>query len=124
MKWRTGLQRLRLALIHLPKVAAAVVVQTAHGSVVLARRGAEKRRLQGILHPDDAVRAMEAGAAGIVVSNHGGRQADYAPATLDVLPAIVRAVDRRVPVLMDGGVRRGTDIIKVRVLCFTRGVIS
>lgn len=50
---------------------------------------------------------------GIVVSNHGGRQLDTAPASLDALPAVAAAVGRRVPVLMDGGIRRGTDIIKV-----------
>lgn len=63
------------------------------------------------------MRALEAGADGIVVSNHGGRQLDTAPATLDALPAIAAAVGRRVPVLMDGGVRRGTDIIKARTRC-------
>ena len=56
---------------------------------------------------------MDAGVDGIVVSNHGGRQLDTAPASLDALPAVAAAVGRRVPVLMDGGIRRGTDIIKV-----------
>ena len=56
---------------------------------------------------------VEAGADGIIVSNHGGRQLDYAPASLDALPGIAAAVGKRVPVLMDGGVRRGTDVIKV-----------
>ena len=59
---------------------------------------------------------VDAGADGIIVSNHGGRQLDYAPASLDALPGIVAAVGKRVPVLMDGGVRRGTDIIKVSAL--------
>ena len=60
---------------------------------------------------------VQAGADGIIVSNHGGRQLDYAPAALDALPGIAAAVGKRVPVLMDGGVRRGTDIIKVGAMC-------
>ncbi|MGH2392239.1 MAG: alpha-hydroxy acid oxidase, partial [Candidatus Limnocylindria bacterium] len=67
--------------------------------------------VKGILHPDDARQAVEHGAAGVVVSNHGGRQLDAAIASLDALPGLVQAVDRRVPVLMDGGVRRGTDVL-------------
>lgn len=69
--------------------------------------------MQGVLSPDDAERAIDAGADGIVVSNHGGRQVDFAPAAFEVLPAVARVVHGRVPVLIDGGVRRGTDIIKV-----------
>jgi 4-hydroxymandelate oxidase len=61
-------------------------------------------------------RALEAGAAGIIVSNHGGRTVDQLPATLDALPPIVDRVARRVPVLVDGGVRRGTDIVIARAL--------
>jgi 4-hydroxymandelate oxidase len=67
--------------------------------------------LKGILHPDDARLAIEHGAAGIGVSNHGGRQLDAAIASLDALPGVVEAVDGRVPVLLDGGVRRGTDVL-------------
>ena len=69
--------------------------------------------MQGVLCPEDAHMGVEAGADGIIVSNHGGRQLDYAPASLDALPGIAAAVGKRVPVLMDGGVRRGTDVIKV-----------
>ena len=68
--------------------------------------------IKGIMRPDDAVRAADAGVQGIVVSNHGGRQLDTAPATLDVLPRVVDAAGGRVEVLVDGGVRRGTDVIK------------
>lgn len=68
--------------------------------------------IKGILDVDDARRAADAGADGIVVSNHGGRQLDGVPATLDVLPEIVDAVGDRVEVLLDGGVRRGTDVVK------------
>lgn len=70
--------------------------------------------MQGVLTAEDARLAMDAGVDGIIVSNHGGRQLDFAPAAIDVLPSIASAVNRRVPVLMDGGIRRGTDIIKVR----------
>jgi 4-hydroxymandelate oxidase len=67
--------------------------------------------VKGILHPDDAGLAIEHGAAAIEVSNHGGRQLDGAIASLDALPAVVDAVAGRVPVLLDGGVRRGTDVL-------------
>jgi 4-hydroxymandelate oxidase len=67
--------------------------------------------VKGILHPDDAQLAVEHGASAVDVSNHGGRQLDAAIASLDALPAVAEAVDRRVPVLMDGGVRRGTDVL-------------
>jgi 4-hydroxymandelate oxidase len=67
--------------------------------------------VKGILHPDDAALAIEHGAAGIGVSNHGGRQLDGAIASLDALPAVVEEVAGRVPVLLDGGVRRGTDVL-------------
>jgi 4-hydroxymandelate oxidase len=75
--------------------------------------------VKGIVRPDDALRAAEAGAAGVVVSNHGGRQLDTSPATLDVLPEIVDALaahGHRIEVLMDGGVRRGTDVLKAVAL--------
>ena len=68
--------------------------------------------LKGILHADDAELAIAHGAAGIVVSNHGGRTLDTLPATLEVLPGIADRVGGRVPVLMDGGIRRGTDVFK------------
>ncbi|KAF4408058.1 alpha-hydroxy-acid oxidizing protein [Streptomyces lycii] len=66
--------------------------------------------LKGVLHPDDARLAVEHGAAGVIVSNHGGRQCDAVPAALDCLPAVAGAVAGRVPVLLDGGVRRGSDV--------------
>jgi 4-hydroxymandelate oxidase len=66
--------------------------------------------LKGVLHPADAELAVEHGMAGIFVSNHGGRQLDLVPAALDALPAVVHAVDGRIPVVLDGGVRSGGDI--------------
>ena len=68
--------------------------------------------IKGVLTGDDARRAVDEGAAAIVVSNHGGRQLDYLPATLRALPEVVTAVAGRTEVLMDGGVRRGTDVVK------------
>jgi len=75
--------------------------------------------VKGIVRPDDALRAAEVGAAGIVVSNHGGRQLDTAPATLDVLPEIADALaahGHAIELLLDGGVRRGTDVLKALAL--------
>lgn len=72
--------------------------------------------LKGVLHPADARLAVEAGVAGLLVSNHGGRQLDTVPATVDALPAVVEAVGGRVPVILDGGVRRGTDAAKAIAL--------
>jgi 4-hydroxymandelate oxidase len=71
---------------------------------------------KGILHPDDAVRAIDHGVRAIAVSNHGGRQLDSAVAALDALPHVVDAVAGRVEVLVDGGVRRATDILKALAL--------
>ena len=72
--------------------------------------------VKGVLRGDDAALAVEHGAAGVIVSNHGGRQLDSAPASIDVLPEVVAAVDGRVAVLVDGGIRRGTDIVKALAL--------
>lgn len=72
--------------------------------------------VKGILHPDDAERAIALGCDGIVVSNHGGRVLDGAPASLDRLPAIVARVNRRVPVLLDSGIRDGRDVFKALAL--------
>lgn len=68
--------------------------------------------VKGVLTAEDARRAVDEGASAIVVSNHGGRQLDCVPASLEVLPEIVSAVNGQIDVLMDGGVRRGTDVIK------------
>lgn len=72
--------------------------------------------VKGLLHPDDARCAIDAGADAVVVSNHGGRQLDDAPATISLLPAIVEAVGDRAEVLFDSGIRRGSDIAKALAL--------
>lgn len=72
--------------------------------------------LKGVLHPADARQAISLGAAGLIVSNHGGRTLDTAPATAHALPRVVQAVQGAVPVLVDGGIRRGTDVLKAIAL--------
>ncbi len=72
--------------------------------------------LKGVLNPDDAATAVSAGVAGIIVSNHGARNLDTVPATIDALPAVVEKVSGRLPVLVDGGIRRGTDVVKALAL--------
>ena len=72
--------------------------------------------LKGICHPDDARRAIDHGADGVYVSNHGGRQANGGIAAIDMLPAVATAVDGRVPVLFDSGIRSGTDVVKAIAL--------
>ncbi|GAB3996484.1 alpha-hydroxy acid oxidase [Spirosoma daeguense] len=72
--------------------------------------------LKGILHPDDARKAVDYGADGIIVSNHGGRQVDGAISTIEALPNVVTAVNGRLPVLLDSGIRGGADVIKALAL--------
>lgn len=72
--------------------------------------------IKGVLSPADARAAVDAGADAIVVSNHGGRQLDGTPATIDILPSVVAAVGDRTEVLMDGGIRRGVDVIRALAL--------
>jgi 4-hydroxymandelate oxidase len=73
-------------------------------------------RLKGSLNPDDAVKAASMGVDGIIVSNHGARNLDTVPATISVLPFIAERVAGRLPVLVDGGIRRGTDVWKALAL--------
>jgi isopentenyl diphosphate isomerase/L-lactate dehydrogenase-like FMN-dependent dehydrogenase len=72
--------------------------------------------IKGVLTGEDAGRALDAGAAGIVVSNHGGRQLDCVSASLRALPEVVSAVSGRAEIMMDGGIRRGSDIVKALCL--------
>jgi L-lactate dehydrogenase (cytochrome)/(S)-mandelate dehydrogenase len=80
--------------------------------------------VKGILDADDAARAVDLGADGVVVSNHGGRQLDGAVASLDALPAVVARVGERAEVLLDGGIRRGTDVVKALCLGATAVLIG
>ena len=72
--------------------------------------------LKGVLSPEDAAQAVSAGAGALIVSNHGGRNLDTAPATIEALPRVAEAVAGRIPLLLDGGIRRGTDIAKALAL--------
>ena len=86
------------------------------GLQALRERWRRRLLVKGILHPDDALRAAAIGCDGVVVSNHGGRQLDGAVASIDALPAIAAAVGNRIEILIDGGVRRGSDIVKALAL--------
>jgi 4-hydroxymandelate oxidase len=72
--------------------------------------------LKGIMNPLDAETAIKVGASGVIVSNHGGRCLDAQPATIEVLPRVTAQVGGRVPVIVDGGIRRGTDVVKALAL--------
>jgi isopentenyl diphosphate isomerase/L-lactate dehydrogenase-like FMN-dependent dehydrogenase len=72
--------------------------------------------IKGIVHPDDAKRAADLGVAAVWVSNHGGRQLDQMVATMDMLPRIVEAIGGRSQIILDGGVLRGTDVLKALAL--------
>jgi isopentenyl diphosphate isomerase/L-lactate dehydrogenase-like FMN-dependent dehydrogenase len=72
--------------------------------------------LKGVIAPEDAQLSVQRGASGIIVSNHGGRQLDGVIATIDALPDVMDAVGGKIPVLMDGGIRRGSDILKALAL--------
>lgn len=82
----------------------------------LRARWKGKLLVKGILHPDDAGLCVDCDCDGIVVSNHGGRQVAFGPATIDVLPAIANAVAGRAEILLDSGIRRGADIIRAKAL--------
>jgi L-lactate dehydrogenase (cytochrome) len=80
--------------------------------------------IKGILSADDAKQAVAIGATAVIVSNHGGRQLDTAPATVDCLTDIVAAVDGKAEVILDGGIRRGTDVLKAMALGATACMIG
>jgi 4-hydroxymandelate oxidase len=79
---------------------------------------------KGVLRPDDARRAVDHGAAALVVSNHGARNLDTVPATADVLPRVVAEIGGELPVLVDGGIRRGTDVAKALMLGATAVLVG
>jgi (S)-mandelate dehydrogenase len=82
--------------------------------VIKRVRGAWPGKLlvKGVVHPQDAERALQVGCDGVIVSNHGGRQLDSELASFDALPGVVQAIGGKATVLMDGGIRRGSDIVK------------
>jgi L-lactate dehydrogenase (cytochrome)/(S)-mandelate dehydrogenase len=80
--------------------------------------------LKGVMHPEEAREAAKRGVDAIIVSNHGGRQLDGAAGSLDALPAIAEAVAGRIPILLDGGVRRGSDVLKALALGATACLIG
>jgi L-lactate dehydrogenase (cytochrome)/(S)-mandelate dehydrogenase len=80
--------------------------------------------LKGVMHPEEASEAAKRGVDAIIVSNHGGRQLDGAAGSLDALPAIAAAVAGRIPILLDGGVRRGSDVLKALALGATACLIG
>jgi 4-hydroxymandelate oxidase len=96
--------------------AAARVVPTWRDIAWLRAHTRLPLLIKGILAPDEAEIAVAEGADGVIVSNHGGRNLDTLPASIDALPAVTARIAARVPVLMDGGVRRGTDILKAIAL--------
>ena len=80
--------------------------------------------LKGVLHPDDARAALDHGVDGLVVSTHGGRQVDGAIASVDALPDVVAAVEGRIPVLLDSGIRSGADVFKALSLGATAVLVG
>ena len=106
--------------------AAGFIIPRMMGRPVLPKTTADLARiveytslqvvLKGVMTPDDARRAVDTGAAGIVVSNHGGRVIDHLPGTAEVLPGIVEAVKGQITILVDGGIRSGADVVKMLAL--------
>lgn len=109
-----GMTALELAQLFAQE--AADCSQTWHDVESVRRQWPGTLVIKGLMHPEDARRAEQLGADGIVVSNHGGRQLDRATSSLYVLPAIRRAVGARLPVMIDGGVLRGSDVVAAMCL--------
>jgi isopentenyl diphosphate isomerase/L-lactate dehydrogenase-like FMN-dependent dehydrogenase len=104
------------ALINMTRLNQPVGPKTPKELAELVREIKLPLIIKGVMTVDDAIACLEAGIAGIVVSNHGGRVLDHTPGTAEVLPDIARAVKKRMLVLADGGVRTGTDVLKMLAL--------
>jgi isopentenyl diphosphate isomerase/L-lactate dehydrogenase-like FMN-dependent dehydrogenase len=122
-KWLAGMARAAIqarAVVAAPSTAAPTARLVAMGASPFSWDDVRTIRQQwtgplavkGVLSPDDACRAVEAGCDAVIVSNHGGRQLDGAPATFRVLPAIVDALGGSAAVVLDSGIRRGSDVVK------------
>ena len=108
-----------VGLTLLRKSAAPVATRTYREIAAYAKRAHElglKYIVKGIMAPDEAVIAADAGADAVLVSNHGGRVLDHTPGTAEALPAIAEAVGKRVVVMLDGGIRSGADVLKALAL--------
>ncbi len=105
-----------IGLITLAKMGRPVAPRGVERLEELIRRIPGQVILKGVMTPEDALAASEAGAAGVVVSNHGGRVLDHTPGTAHVLAEIAQAVDGKIAVLVDGGIRTGADILKMIAL--------
>ncbi|MBG0775223.1 MAG: alpha-hydroxy-acid oxidizing protein [Desulfovibrionaceae bacterium] len=103
-------------LVTLAKMGRPVSPKSAEKLAKIVERACARLIIKGIMTVEDARGAVDAGAAAIVVSNHGGRVLDHTPGTCEVLPAIAEAVGGKVPVLVDGGVRTGVDVLKMLAL--------
>jgi len=130
-EWMTTVLFRYFATTGMPRMANnPPAARNVHGSTLRSKEGAVswdhfawlreiwqgKLIIKGILRPDDALRAIELGADAVIVSNHGGRCLDSAEASIDALPGIAAAVNRRVPLMLDSGIRRGSDIVKALAL--------
>jgi isopentenyl diphosphate isomerase/L-lactate dehydrogenase-like FMN-dependent dehydrogenase len=111
-----GLGPVRLAVWNLAMTIANNKVVTAEDISWLRARWSGPLVVKGVMRPDECSELIELGVDGIVVSNHGGRQLDGVPATIDVLPQVVEAVDDRIEVFVDGGFWRGADVVKAIAL--------
>ncbi|PLX32392.1 MAG: alpha-hydroxy-acid oxidizing enzyme [Clostridiales bacterium] len=105
-----------IGLINVKVNGGNIPIRNSSQYKALLKRLPFKVILKGIMDPREAVECVEMGAAGIIVSNHGGRILDHSRSTVSALPGIVRAVGGRVPVLVDGGIRSGFDMVKVMAL--------
>jgi isopentenyl diphosphate isomerase/L-lactate dehydrogenase-like FMN-dependent dehydrogenase len=111
-------EQMRSSMMHSPQVGATFRCDTLCWEEIrlLRRQWRGRFIIKGIVSPHDAAQAVQEGIDALIVSNHGGRNLDSVVATLDALPGVLDAVQDRVPVLLDSGIRRGSDVIKALAL--------